>query len=215
MATTRTVRREPSARRGGAARVASGCEAGWQRSGAGEAARVCARSLGAATQHARPDATRMARSVGRARRSEARPACGATPRSPSVPVASLTPRRPQRAACTAASAKGVGQADGCSACFCSRDGRRRAQAGRARRRRRARHARRLGGVSERRSVDVHTALTHPHCQVLVGRRRGSHGAGDWALPGGHLEVGEVRRCAGHTPLPTLRLMLLASRHRAP
>ncbi len=40
------------------------------------------------------------------------------------------------------------------------------------------------------------AIVIKHKKVLLGKRLNSHGEGDWAFPGGHLEFGEsIKNCA--------------------
>ena len=36
-------------------------------------------------------------------------------------------------------------------------------------------------------IGIGTFLINKNWQILLGKRKGSHGAGEWSLPGGHLE----------------------------
>ena len=50
-------------------------------------------------------------------------------------------------------------------------------------------------------------------QVLLGKRRGAHGSGTWALPGGHLDPGEsIAQCAIREVMEETALKLRAVSH---
>ncbi len=50
---------------------------------------------------------------------------------------------------------------------------------------------RTAGVELQPRVGVGAILLNERDEVLLGRRRGSHGAGEWALPGGSVAFGET------------------------
>jgi 8-oxo-dGTP diphosphatase len=53
----------------------------------------------------------------------------------------------------------------------------------------------VAAIIWRPSLDTQTGMTAT--KILMGKRKGSHGAGTWSFPGGHLEWGEsVAECAG-------------------
>jgi 8-oxo-dGTP diphosphatase len=47
------------------------------------------------------------------------------------------------------------------------------------------------GIEQRPRIGIGVMIQNNEGKVLLGLRQGSHGAGEWAFPGGHLEFGET------------------------
>ncbi len=72
----------------------------------------------------------------------------------------------------------------------------------------ARHAHGTSAPSQRRPLVGVAVIVVREGRILLGRRRGSHGAETWSLPGGHLEYGEApEECAHREVLEETGLMV--------
>ena len=62
---------------------------------------------------------------------------------------------------------------------------------------------------KRPSVGVGVFVYNMDGKILLGKRKGAHGAGEWSLPGGHLEFNEsFERCCEREVMEETGICLL-------